>query len=122
MVLWVSDEGPGIESKTMEHIFEAFRRGEIHGQRGVGLGLAIASHAAKLLGAKLTAKSELGSGTTFYVHFLGGPVTQTSAGTPLPLSFKGLEQAIIGGHTDELHNEDVWPRSYKACPPRMTLW
>ena len=53
-VLWVSDEGPGIAPEQMGHIFEAFRRGEIHGQQGVGLGLAIASQAAKLLDAILS--------------------------------------------------------------------
>ena len=64
-VLWVSDDGPGIAPEKMGHIFEAFRRGEVHGQHGVGLGLAIASQAAKLLGAELTVESELGMGSTF---------------------------------------------------------
>ncbi len=64
-VLWVSDEGPGIAAEKLAHIFEAFRRGEVHGQQGVGLGLAIASQAAKLLGAELTVDSRLGFGSTF---------------------------------------------------------
>lgn len=64
-VLWVSDEGPGIAPEAMGHLFEAFRRGEAHGQSGVGLGLAIASQAAKLLGAELTAESRAGAGSTF---------------------------------------------------------
>jgi signal transduction histidine kinase len=64
-VLWVSDEGPGIAPEQMGHIFEAFRRGEIYGQQGVGLGLAIASQAAKLLDAILSVESRLGVGTTF---------------------------------------------------------
>ncbi len=42
-VLWVSDEGPGIAPEKVGTIFDAFRRGEVHGQSGVGLGLAIAS-------------------------------------------------------------------------------
>lgn len=64
-ILWVSDEGPGIAPDKMTHIFEAFRRGEIHGQQGVGLGLAIASQAAKLMGATLTVESQVGAGSTF---------------------------------------------------------
>lgn len=64
-MIWVSDHGPGIAAEKIEHIFEAFRRGEIHGQQGVGLGLAIASQAAKLLGAALAVESRLGVGSTF---------------------------------------------------------
>jgi signal transduction histidine kinase len=64
-VLWVSDEGPGIAPEKMGNIFDAFKRSEVHGQRGVGLGLAIASQAAILLGAKLTVDSQLGIGSMF---------------------------------------------------------
>ena len=69
-VIWVSDQGPGIAPEKMGHIFEAFKRGEVHGQGGVGLGLAIASQAAKLLGAELTVDSELGIGSTFRLSLL----------------------------------------------------
>jgi signal transduction histidine kinase len=68
--IWVSDQGPGISPEKMGHIFEAFRRGEVHGQRGVGLGLAIASQAAKLLGAELAVDSEVGIGSTFRLSLL----------------------------------------------------
>ena len=64
-VISVADEGPGIAAEHLSAIFDAFRRGEAHGREGVGLGLAIASQAAKLLGAELTVASELGSGSTF---------------------------------------------------------
>ena len=67
--LSVSDEGPGISPEHLESIFEAFRRGEMHGQSGVGLGLAIASRAAKLLTAELTVESKLGVGSTFRLMF-----------------------------------------------------
>jgi signal transduction histidine kinase len=65
--LCVSDDGPGIAPEKMEHIFELFKRGDVHGQQGSGLGLAIASQAAKLLGAGLTVESELGIGSTFHL-------------------------------------------------------
>lgn len=61
----VTDEGPGIAAEHLARIFEAFRRGEAHGQDGVGLGLAIASQAARLLGAELTVESKPGQGSTF---------------------------------------------------------
>lgn len=66
-ILAVSDEGPGIAEKHQAALFEAFNRGEIHGQQGVGLGLAIASQAARLLEGKLTMASELGRGATFFL-------------------------------------------------------
>jgi signal transduction histidine kinase len=68
-MLSVSDEGPGIAPEHLERIFEAFQRGEVHGQQGVGLGLAIASRAAKLLNAKLTVESKPGAGSTFRLAF-----------------------------------------------------
>jgi signal transduction histidine kinase len=68
-VLAVSDEGPGIAPENVERIFEAFRRGEMHGQSGVGLGLAIASRAARLLNAELTVESRPGVGSTFRLVF-----------------------------------------------------
>jgi signal transduction histidine kinase len=71
-MLSVSDEGPGIAPDHLTHIFEAFRRGEMHGQQGVGLGLAIASRAAKLLNAELTVESKLGVGSTFRLALPGG--------------------------------------------------
>jgi signal transduction histidine kinase len=64
-VLWVADQGPGIEPERRKAIFEAFERGQTHGQTGMGLGLAIASQAADLLGCGLDLESELGVGTTF---------------------------------------------------------
>lgn len=64
-VVSVSDQGPGIAPDQRAALFEAFRRGEAHGQAGVGLGLAIAAQAAKLQGAELTVDSAVGLGSTF---------------------------------------------------------
>jgi signal transduction histidine kinase len=61
----VSDQGPGIAPERVGALFEAFSRGETHGQPGMGLGLTIASHAARLLGSELTVESTLGDGSTF---------------------------------------------------------
>ena len=67
--VWVSDEGPGIAPAQLGRIFEAFRRGDVHGQEGVGLGLAIASQGARLLGCELTVHSTPGRGSTFRLTF-----------------------------------------------------
>jgi signal transduction histidine kinase len=64
-VLSVADEGPGIPADQAVHIFEAFRRGDGRGCPGAGLGLAIASEAARLLGAELSLMSAVGAGSTF---------------------------------------------------------
>ena len=63
--LSVTDQGPGIPPHHRERLFEAFARGETHGQPGVGLGLAIAAQAARLLGGRLSFDSETGVGSTF---------------------------------------------------------
>ena len=64
-VLAVADDGPGIAPEYLDHVFDAFRRGDSHGQEGVGLGLTIVAQAAKLLGAELTVESAVGRGSTF---------------------------------------------------------
>ncbi len=64
----VKDEGPGIAPERLAGLFDAFSRGETHGQPGVGLGLNIARQAAQYLNAKLWAESELGKGSKFIVE------------------------------------------------------
>lgn len=64
-ILSVSDQGPGIAPEQAQRLFQAFQRGNTHGQPGMGLGLAIASEAAKQLGGQLTVESQLGAGSTF---------------------------------------------------------
>jgi signal transduction histidine kinase len=61
----VIDHGVGIEDSVMAKMFEPFTRGQTHGQDGVGLGLSIAKQAADVIGAKLTAESKVGEGSTF---------------------------------------------------------
>jgi signal transduction histidine kinase len=61
----VSDEGKGIAEEKLGQLFEAFTRGETHGQSGVGLGLYIASQGARVLGGTLTVESTVGEGSVF---------------------------------------------------------
>ena len=63
--LFVADQGPGIPPEHQDRIFNAFSRGDTHGQAGVGLGLTIASRAAEVIGAKLSFDTKPGVGTTF---------------------------------------------------------
>lgn len=70
----VSDTGPGFDKETEENIFEEFYRGKTvskikdkKNDQGLGLGLSIVSHTARLLGHNFGASSIEGEGATFYV-------------------------------------------------------
>ncbi|MFT4605508.1 MAG: signal transduction histidine kinase, partial [Rhodothermales bacterium] len=64
----VRDTGIGIEADHLDQIFEAFAQGSeglSRTQEGAGLGLAIAARRAEIIGAELTAESEVGKGSVF---------------------------------------------------------
>lgn len=62
----VSDSGPGLPVEYLSQPFEVFRRGEnARETHGGGLGLAIASRCATLLGGTLTFETHSGVGTSF---------------------------------------------------------
>jgi len=68
----IEDTGIGIEPKYMDRIFERFFRVDKSHSReigGTGLGLSIVKHAAKVIGAELDVKSEVGKGTKVDVIF-----------------------------------------------------
>ena len=70
-MLSVSDEGPGIEPHQLKDISNQTHGGASASQQGAcrGLGLAIASEAARLLGAELSVSSQVGVGTIFCLQF-----------------------------------------------------
>jgi two-component system sensor histidine kinase MtrB len=62
----VADDGPGISSEHLPHVFERFYKADAsRSGRGTGLGLAIARENAILLGGELEVESEPGQGTRF---------------------------------------------------------
>jgi two-component system, OmpR family, phosphate regulon sensor histidine kinase PhoR len=68
----VSDTGSGIPSTALPHIFERFYvvdPARARSGSGTGLGLAIVKHIIEAHGGTITAKSELGVGTSFRCTF-----------------------------------------------------
>jgi signal transduction histidine kinase len=61
----VEDTGPGIPPEELPHIFEPYWSGERGKQKGVGLGLFIASAIVRAHGGELSVASKLGEGATF---------------------------------------------------------
>ena len=72
-LLSVKDDGVGISKKDIELIWNKFYQVESSRNksqnRGSGLGLAIAANIAKIHGAKLGVKSEVGVGSEFWAEF-----------------------------------------------------
>lgn len=63
----IRDNGPGIQAKDVNRIFERFYKADIaHNTSGSGLGLAIADEIAKGLGEKIWVESTYGIGASFY--------------------------------------------------------
>lgn len=73
-VIEVSDTGNGIPPDQLARIFDRFSRvdeGRPRGTGGTGLGLAIVKAIVEAHGGSVTARSELGKGTTFTLRIPG---------------------------------------------------
>jgi signal transduction histidine kinase len=73
VVLSIEDTGVGIAPQDLANIFEPFHRGKNavtkRGESNVGLGLAIVREIVRFHHASISAKSEVGEGTTVAVRF-----------------------------------------------------
>jgi PAS domain S-box-containing protein len=66
--LRVEDTGEGIPPERLGAIFEPFEQARISdAERGSGLGLSISRRLARLMGGDLTVRSEVGSGSQFFL-------------------------------------------------------
>lgn len=70
VVLSVADDGIGIAKEEQEKIFRRFYQADnSRTGNGFGLGLALVSEIAQFHGGSITVESEVGSGSTFLLHF-----------------------------------------------------
>jgi signal transduction histidine kinase len=70
LLISVSDNGIGMPKKSMKYIFHEFYRvstGNIHNQKGQGLGLVYVKQIVELLGGSILVKSEQDKGSTFCI-------------------------------------------------------
>jgi len=67
--VFVTDDGPGIPTESLDRVFERFYRvdkARSRDQGGTGLGLSIVKHIVQSHGGEVWAESEYGKGATFY--------------------------------------------------------
>ncbi|MCG8442022.1 MAG: PAS domain-containing hybrid sensor histidine kinase/response regulator [Caulobacterales bacterium] len=93
----VWDTGPGVPEEARARIFQEFRR--LHdvdcaGERGAGLGLAIAARAAHLMDADITLRSRPGRGSVFSVRLSASPPAgHAAAAAPVRAPSRGAPLA-----------------------------
>ena len=67
-VVCVRDNGIGISTDNLSHVFEPFFRASKNHENGSGLGLYIVKEIVRLHNGQVTVSSEVGKGTSFFVR------------------------------------------------------
>lgn len=67
--LIIRDEGEGIDSKDLKHIFDRFYKGKNSSENSFGIGLSLSKSILERQNASITCASSLNEGTTFKIYF-----------------------------------------------------
>ncbi|HEY4423421.1 MAG TPA: ATP-binding protein [Pyrinomonadaceae bacterium] len=107
IVLTVSDNGQGIDSSFLPHIFEIFRQadpGTSRSQQGMGIGLAVVQQLVELHGGSVSAYSAgVGKGATFTIRLprSGNLKSHSSAAQDLGIgSLDGMSVLVVDDSED----------------------
>ncbi|HEV7589408.1 MAG TPA: PAS domain-containing sensor histidine kinase [Longimicrobium sp.] len=127
----VEDTGHGIPAGRLSAIFEPFEQADMaltrqHG--GTGLGLTIARRLARLMGGDLTVRSEVGTGTAFFLWLAAAPEEALTSALsrgghvdpPGPGVFLEVRDVIFAELERLLHVYVGRLRSDPATPPAPT--
>lgn len=92
----VSDTGIGMDSKTLEHIYEPFYTTKSKG-KGTGLGLSTVYGIVKQSDGFIKVESEKGIGTVFYVYFnaVDGKTSNVDAKENAQNQYSGSETILL---------------------------
>jgi PAS domain S-box-containing protein len=104
----VEDNGIGISSEKLPHIFDLFSQGEIspdHVQDGLGIGLSLTKRLIELHDGQLTARSDgAGSGSSFTIELpiigRSGSSAKNAAGTSTKTPGESLRILIVDDNED----------------------
>ena len=98
----IADTGIGMSEKFQRVLFDPFtqeNRSDVSESRGTGLGLAIAKKMMDLMGGTVAVQSEIGRGTTFFLHLETDCVSDGgAAATAAPDASPAEEAALRGAH------------------------
>ena len=113
LTIEVRDTGVGIAPENLDRIFNAFEQADVSTTRrfgGTGLGLTISRRLARVMGGDLTATSEPGRGTTFYLRIarIPAPSVTTPLDTAPDLDLDSLQGSRVLLVEDGIDNQRLF--------------